>query len=118
MCYYMSLEQPTPLNPLPLSIPLTISPFGVAYDSVEERIYWADADGNIRRAFLNDTTSQVVIKGISRPMGLEIDPIGRNIYVADQNENNIKVLKLDGSYETVIVDVDSPQGIALNSYSR
>ena len=116
MCYYMSLEQPTPLNPMPLSIPLTISSFGVAYDSVEERIYWADADGNIHRAFLTDTTSQVVIKGISRPMGLEIDPIGRNIYVADQNENNIKVVKLDGSYETVIVDVDAPQGIALNSY--
>ena len=117
MCYYMSLEQPTPLNPLPLSIPLTISPFGVAYDSAEEQTYWADADGNIYRALLTDTTSQIVIKGISRPMGLEIDPIGRNIYVADQHENNIKVLKLDGSYATVIVDVDSPQGIALDSNS-
>ena len=117
MCYYMSLEQSTPLNPLPLSIPLAISPFGGAYDSAEEQIYWADADGNIHRAFLTDTTSQVVIKGISRPMGLEIDPIGRNIYVTYQNENNIKVLKLDGSYATVIVDVDSPQGIALDSNS-
>lgn len=115
LCYYVPLQTQTPPNPaVPLSIPLDSTPFGVSFDPVERRIYWTDEYGYINRAFLNDESKQVVVRGLSRPLGIEIDPVGRNIYFADENENSIKIAKLDGSHAAALVNVQSPQGITLD----
>ena len=116
-CYYIPLQLQIPHHLVPLPIALDTTPYGVSYDPIENRIYWTDYYGRINRAFLSNSSSEVVMKGLWRPMDIEIDQDGRNMYFAVEYDNHIKVAKLDGSYETVIVTVESPQGIALDSSS-
>lgn len=117
MCYFISLHPQKPPSTIPLLIPLDDTPMGISYDPTERRIYWSDAYGYIHRAFLNGSSTQVIIRGLWRPMGIEIDIVGRKIYFADEYENNIRVATLDGNYQALLLTVESPQGIALDSLS-
>ena len=91
------------------------APEGISYDPQKKQIYWTDYYGRINRAFLNNGSQEVVVRGISYPMGIEVDVVGRNIYFADYYRNNIRVASLDGSKQAVLVDVQYPHGIALDS---
>lgn len=111
----MPLPHESPAQVIPLRIEFSYTPEGISYDPQEKRIYWSDYYGNINRAFLNNGSQEVVVRGASYPMGVEVDVIGRNIYFADYYSNNIKVASLDGTIQAVLVDVQYPQGIALDS---
>ena len=117
MCRFISLHPQKPPSTIPLLIPLDDTPMGISYDPTERRIYWSDAYGYIHRAFLNGSSTQVIIRGLWRPMGIEMDIVGRKIYFADEYENNIRVATLDGNYQALLLTVESPQGIALDSLS-
>ena len=114
MCYSVSLLSETPPYIVTPLFELNSAPNGISYDPVEKRIYWTDSSGHIRRVFVNNGSSENVIRGLETPMGIEIDATGRIIYFCDQGQDKIKVSTLDGSIQAVIVDVPSPQGIALD----
>ena len=115
LCYFIPLLSETPLTASPLEMPLDYSPLGVSYDPVERRIYWTDSYGNVNRALLDGTSTEVIIRGHWNLMGIEVDPVGRKIYYADEYANKIRVSTLDGSSQATLVNVDSPQGIVLDS---
>ena len=114
MCNSVSLLSETPPYIVTPLFELNSAPNGISYDPVEKRIYLTNSSGHIHRAFVNNGSSENVIRGLQTPMGIEIDPIGRTIYFCDQDQDKIKVSTLDGSIQAVIVDVPSPQGIALD----
>lgn len=117
MCHFVPLPQETPAQTIPLKLALDFMPVGISYDPEEKRIYWTDDYGRINRAFINNGSAEVVVRGIDYPMGIAIDLVGRNIYFADYYGNNIRIASLDGTYQAVLVDIEYPQGIALDSVS-
>ena len=98
-----------------LRIEINFAPVAISYDPEEKRIYWTDDYGRINRAFINNGSAEVVIRGINYPMGIAIDPAGRNIYFAEYYDNKIRITSLDGMYQAVLSDVENPQGITLDS---
>lgn len=104
------------LTPLPLDN--LGRPDALAYDVVEQSVYWADVSrGTISRSFLNGSSQEVIIsKKLKSPSGLAVDTIGRNLYWTDRNTNKLEVSKLDGSYRTALVTSDQfgPTDIVLD----
>jgi low density lipoprotein receptor-related protein 5/6 len=94
----------------------------VAYDVVEDYIYWPDEDSNtganvILRGRANSSTTEVVVKDMTALFnGLAVDWISRNLYFVDSNVARIKVSRLDGSYEKTLIytDLDIPHGIVVD----
>lgn len=105
------------LTSLPLESPIR-RPVALAYDTVDDRVYWTDVTmKTISRAFLNGS-SQEVIHGskVQRPDGLAVDIIGRNLYWTDTGTNKLEVSKLNGSFRMPLVtsDLDQPRDIVLD----
>ena len=115
LCHFIPLAHSSPAMVIPLKVTFDYAPVAISYDPKDKQIYWTDDYGNIYRAFLNNGSQEVVVRGVSSPMGIEVDVIGRNIYFADNYDNNIRVASLDGKYQAILVDVQNPQGIALDS---
>ncbi|XP_078347608.1 low-density lipoprotein receptor-related protein 4-like [Oculina patagonica] len=108
------------LTPLPLSD--LSRPVALAYDVVEDTVYWTDVSKRtISRSFLNGSSQEVIIKTkLQSPNGLAVDIIGRNIYWTDEYTNKLEVSKLDGSYRTALVtnSLNSPRDIILDVNKR
>lgn len=91
--------------------------FDVAYDPVDQYIYWAD---NVKHAIfrtkLNGSDASVVIPNIPSPEGLAIDWIARTIYWTERDEKRIEVAMLNGTQRKIIIDslLDSPRAIAVD----
>uniref|UniRef100_A0A672QCJ8 Low density lipoprotein receptor-related protein 1Bb n=1 Tax=Sinocyclocheilus grahami TaxID=75366 RepID=A0A672QCJ8_SINGR len=91
----------------------------VDYDTLEERIYWADVKTQtIKRAFINGTGLQTVISGdIQNCRGLAVDWLSRNMYwlSSENEETQINVARLDGSLKTsVIYGIDKPKCLTVH----
>lgn len=91
------------LTSLPLSA--LSSPVALAYDVVEDRVYWTDVSRRtISRSFLNGSSQEVIVDiKLQSPNGLAVDVIGRNLYWTDESTNKLEVSKLDGSYRTALM---------------
>ena len=105
-----------------ISLPLNNSisrPVALAYDIVEDRVYWTDIRRDtISRAFLNGSSQEVIHDSkVETPDGLAVDIIGRNIYWTDTGTNKLEVSKLNGSLRTAIVthNLDQPRDIILDA---
>ena len=105
-----------------MSLPLENSisrPVALAYDVVEDRVYWTDTiRKSISRAFLNGSSQEVVHDSkLQTPDGLAVDIIGRNIYWTDAGTNKLEVSKMNGSLRTAIVTsgLDEPRDIILDA---
>ena len=100
---------------LPLSNSLS-RPVAVAYDFVEDRVYWTDVwRSTISRSFLNGSSQEVIIdKKLDYPYGLAVDVIGRNLYWADTH--NLGISKLDGSHRKALITTNllQPRDIILD----
>lgn len=100
---------------LPLSSSLS-RPVAVAYDFVEDRVYWTDVwRSTISRSFLNGSSQEVIIhKKLDYPYGLAVDFIGRNLYWADTY--NLGISKLDGSHQKALITTNlyQPRDIILD----
>ncbi len=100
-----------------LSLSNTLSrPVALAYDFVEDRVYWTDVWRNtISRSFLNGSSQEAIIdKRLDYPYGLAVDVIGRNLYWTDTNR--LEISKLNGSYRTVLISTElhQPRDIILD----
>ena len=105
-----------------ISLPLESSishPVALAYDIVEDRVYWTDVRSNtISRVFLNGSSQEVIHDSkLETPDGLAVDIIGRNIYWTDTGTNKLEVSKMNGSLRTAIVrsGLDQPRDIILDA---
>ena len=108
-------QNPASFTFLPLSNSLS-RPVAVAYDFVDDRVYWTDVwRSTISRSFLNGSSQEVVIgKKLDYPYGLAVDFIGRNLYWADTY--NLGISKLDGSHQKALVTTSlyQPRDIILD----
>lgn len=102
-----------------MSLPLENSisrPVALAYDVVEDRVYWTDTiRKSISRAFLNGSSQEVVHDSkLQTPDGLAVDIIGRNLYWADTH--NLGISKLDGSHRKALITTNllQPRDIILD----
>jgi hypothetical protein len=108
--------------------PLYTYPSYLAFDLVHKKMYWSNSQGpsgsgEIRRANLDGTSVETVIRGLICPLGIAIDGSGGYIYWAacDSTSGKIQRSKLDGTEKTDLVTVPpnssymaSAHGIALD----
>ena len=106
------------LTSLPLLSSQISHPVALAYDSVEDRVYWTDEiRKTISRSFLNGSSFEDIFdRNVESPEGLAVDPIGRNLYWTDTGTNKLEVSKLDGSYRKALItsDLDEPRDIIVD----
>jgi len=90
-------------------------PFGLAIDSENGFIYWADLmAGKIQRSTLDGQNIETLIQasGLIAPHEIELDLLNKKIYWTDRKE--IRRSNLDGTQiETVIDNLNQPVGLAL-----
>ncbi|XP_072180611.1 uncharacterized protein [Diadema setosum] len=95
-----------------------VRPIALAYDYVENRVYWTDVRlGSFSRAYLNGTGQETLGRsGIDGPDGLTIDPISRLLYWTDVARNTVTAASLDGTVIKTLIDtdLDQPRGIVLD----
>ncbi|XP_029103120.1 low-density lipoprotein receptor-related protein 1B-like isoform X3 [Scleropages formosus] len=91
----------------------------VDYDTLDERIYWADVKTQtIKRAFINGTGLETIVSGdLLNVRGLALDWLSRNMYwiSSENDETQINVARLDGSLKTsVIHGIDKPKCLVVH----
>jgi low density lipoprotein-related protein 2 len=69
----------------------------IAWDSVQDRIYWSDIrEKKIFSATRNGTDVQVFIgQGLDITEGIAVDWVGRNLYWVDSSLNTIEIGSLE-----------------------
>lgn len=114
LLYQVDLDaEPQRAAPLPIDEILGVS--AVAFDPVDQQIYYAEIHpGIIRRNFLNGTAKETVVNGIYFASRVEIDYIYRNIYFTDIIRNRLDVASLDGLYRKFILSEPGLESIALD----
>ncbi|XP_041464607.1 mucin-5AC-like [Lytechinus variegatus] len=76
----------------------------VAYDSVDEIIYWTDFNGNqIWKARENGSDKEQVIFDYNGPAGISIDEESRRVYCAFRGSEKIASIGIDGTGQDEIV---------------
>jgi len=96
------------------------SVIGIALDSAEERVYWADTRRNaINSVLLSQPKNKTRVKKLhdrSIPEAVAVDWIGRKLYWTDAGLDTIEVSELDGSYAYVLLQsrLDQPRAIAVD----
>ncbi|XP_077990107.1 uncharacterized protein LOC144444533 isoform X2 [Glandiceps talaboti] len=90
-----------------LAIPFSTAPNPkrVAYDYVEEWIYWTETTSVHRAWRVQDFLSEGTIAtwNVIDAAGLNVDPLSRNIYWTDYDRGTIEIAKLDGSLRLVLL---------------
>ncbi|XP_077935755.1 nidogen-1-like isoform X2 [Gasterosteus aculeatus] len=116
--YDMQQEEAKPLLYLPDRVVIA-----VAYDCVEEMVYWTDiTEPAISRARLSGgDVVPVVTTGLQSPEGLAIDHVARLLFWTDSARDTVEVSQLDGGRRRVLHDTDliNPRAIVTNpAYGR
>uniref|UniRef100_A0A3B4AED0 Uncharacterized protein n=1 Tax=Periophthalmus magnuspinnatus TaxID=409849 RepID=A0A3B4AED0_9GOBI len=89
----------------------------VAYDCVEDSVYWTEISGpSIGRASLRDTERgprTLVSSDLQSPEGLALDPVSRLLFWTDSGLDLVEVSRLDGSQRRVLfnTDLENPRAI-------
>lgn len=114
LLYQVDLDaEPQRAAPLPIDGIRGVS--AVAFDPVDQQIYYAETyPGIIRRNFLNGTAEETIVSGIYFASRMEIDYIYRNIYFTDILRNRLDVASLDGLYRKFILSEPGLESIALD----
>ncbi|XP_037327749.2 nidogen-1-like [Pungitius pungitius] len=116
--YDMQQEEAKTLLHLPERVVIA-----VAYDCVEEMVYWTDITGPaISRARLSGgDVVPVVTTGLQSPEGLAVDHVARLLFWTDSARDTVEVSQLDGGRRRVLHDTDliNPRAIVANpAYGR
>lgn len=104
------------LNPLPFST--VESPYGVAFDPFEDRVYWTDyAHGIVARAKIDGTNQEVIRSNVTGPVGIDLDLVRGNVYWLNRGDSTIEVSKLNGDHWKVLVSglASAPIDISLDT---
>ena len=113
----VSLDTPD-LTDVVLPLQNVTSAFVLAFDPVEQMVYWSDHElKSIQRSKLDGTEqTKVVWEEVAEVDGIAIDWIGRNLFWTDFATARIEVSRLDGSRRKILVvgDLDKPRAIALD----
>lgn len=106
----------TATNGIVVTIPVGLSPQGVAVDTAHARAYVANTDGNSVSAINTSTNSVVTTIPVgASPIGIAVNTAGTKVYVANNGDNTVSVI--DTSTNTVVTTAalnDSPYGIAIS----
>lgn len=97
----------------------------VAYDCVEETVYWTEITGpSISRASLSlreRGTESIITTDIQSPEGLALDPVSRLLFWTDSVLDSVSVSRLDGTQRRVLFDTNlvNPRAIVTDpAYGR
>lgn len=94
-------------------------PVALAYDRVEDRLYWTDViERTISRAFRNGTRFEVLFNDVNSSYGLTIDLAGRQLYWTSAVNDTVETSKLDGSYRRTLFksNLDGPRDIIVDPF--
>ncbi|KAM9857042.1 nidogen-1-like [Aulostomus maculatus] len=114
----MMKEEAKPLLHIPDRVVIA-----VAYDCLEEMVYWSDITGPaISKASLRrGDVVPVVTTELQSPEGIAIDHVARLLFWTDSMRDTVEVSKLDGSQRRVLFNTDlvNPRPITTNpAYGR
>ncbi|XP_043535972.1 nidogen-1 [Chiloscyllium plagiosum] len=88
---------------------------GVAYDCVDNMVYWTDIAGRtINRASRHGGEPSTIIGiDLESPEGIAVDHLGRNIFWTDSGLDRIEVARMDGDQRRVLFtdDLVNPRAI-------
>ena len=114
LLYQVDLDaEPQRAAPLPIDRIRGVG--AVAFDPVDQQIYYAERyPGIIRRNVLNGTAEETIVNGVYLASRVEIDYIYRNIYFTDIIRNRLDVASLDGLYRKFILSEPGLESIALD----
>ncbi|CAC5419980.1 unnamed protein product [Mytilus coruscus] len=97
-------------------------PIGIAVDSQNGHLYWADLDGGlIRRSDLDGSNVvDILNESLEKPTVITIDISNRLLYFSDHGKQTIERCTFDGSSRQILISVDvmSPYGLALDMNSK
>jgi len=80
------------------------TPYGIAFNPLDNRIYWTDSTrGVVARSSIGGKDQEVVHSPVFRPRGIALDLVGGNMYWISNGGRSIEVSKLNGSYWKVLV---------------
>lgn len=96
-----------------------VSPTGLAFDWLTNKLYWTDADKAHIEVANSDGTMRTLLlwENLNRPQDLVIDPLGGFLYWSDWGEPpRIEKAAMDGSMRTILVrqNLSLPNGLAVD----
>ncbi|XP_071156390.1 very low-density lipoprotein receptor-like [Mytilus edulis] len=95
---------------------------GIAVDSLNDHLYWADEDrAAIKRSRLNGSSIEVILdESLQSPVAITIDTSNRWLYFSDHGRHTIEKCKFDGSSRQTLIsdDIQTPYGLALDLNSK
>lgn len=106
---------------------VSIFPQGVAYDYVNNYIYWTDTDGNVKRGQIGETDfvawDVLIDESLfpsSRPnMGISLDIAGGKMYWASNWDGSIKVADFNdpspiSTMQQIVTGLSNPRSVAVD----
>nr|QKO28254.1 vitellogenin receptor [Penaeus vannamei] len=92
----------------------------IAYDPVDDMVYWSTDQGVFRISRSGGTMPSIVVnEGVGMVEGLAVDWLGRNLYMTDSMLKQIMVCSLSGtSCHVLLSDLTHPRGIQLDLENR
>jgi YVTN family beta-propeller protein len=92
------------------------APHGVAVNSVNDRLYVANHNGDSLTVIDSTDYTKIRTTAVGNgPNGVAYNPTNNRVYVALRNSNRVKVLRANGSEILETIDVGSqPNGVAVN----
>lgn len=94
--------------------------FGLDYDLIDDRIYWAKTESQKNASIFSVNTigkdaRTELTWGLEDPQDIRIDWLGRNIYIVDRGLKSLLVCKLRTIFCHVILEnIDNPRALALD----
>lgn len=101
------------------------SPVSIAFDPVEQMIYWVDNGTNtIERSLLDGSHQQTIVADptiAGTPIGLAIDVASRRLYWSDTSNSSIHSAGIDGTDPATVLDsseITRPTGIFIEETTQ
>ena len=94
-------------NPITIANALAANDFifGIAIDSVSEKVYWTEYNSDVVRVadYDGSNLSTLIASGIDGPVGIAVDGTDGKIYFAEADNNQISSSDLDGTNLGVVL---------------
>ena len=101
-------------------VTLTENPRGIAFDSQNQRVYFAVQGPLIQWVDMNGGTPTTILDardGLQEPIDLVVD--GDYLYITDNGTDRVSSSKLDGTdFTTLVTLTENPRGIAFDSQNQ
>ena len=100
----------------PISLGMEGGAGSIAVDTSADMLYWLDKrTRSIRRANLDGTDVEDVVKGLEDAKDIALDQVAGKMYWTEQGTGEIRRANLDGTdVESFLTGIENPEGIALD----